>query len=117
LDKQSIGEHIKDERLRLGLTQKELGKLVGIANQTLCDWEAGRSTPDVITLAKLANICNRYVSYFTDDLPQSKYVDVLGERTETYGEFNEKEKKIIMKIRALPAGRRKGLEMLLGIRE
>ena len=36
---------IKQLRLGLGLTQAELGTLLDVSSQSICNWEAGRSAP------------------------------------------------------------------------
>ncbi len=36
------------------MTQKELAVLLQTNNSSICDWETGRSSPDIETLAKIA---------------------------------------------------------------
>ena len=68
MDKTTIGERIKYERQRLDLSQLELGKLVGVSKQCISGWETGRTTPDSITLNKIAKIFNLDVNYFFADI-------------------------------------------------
>ena len=37
------------------MTQKALSEYLGISQGNLCDWEKGRSEPDIATLIKIAN--------------------------------------------------------------
>ena len=51
----TTGERIKAARKRAGLTQKELGKKLGLAYQTLAQWETGTRKPKAETLQRLAD--------------------------------------------------------------
>lgn len=50
----TIGERIKKVRLSLGLTQKKLGELCGIAEPTIRRYELGKLNPKIGTLNKIA---------------------------------------------------------------
>lgn len=45
---------IKELREENNLTQKELASKLGVSNSTVCDWEKGRSQPDLETLKRIA---------------------------------------------------------------
>lgn len=49
-----IGERLKSERERLGLTQPEFAETAGAKKRTLIDWEKGVSSPTAVQLAALA---------------------------------------------------------------
>ena len=51
----TTGERIKAARKRAGLTQKELGEKLGIAYQTLAQWETGARKPKAETLRRIAD--------------------------------------------------------------
>lgn len=40
---------VKDLRLKLGLTQKELGAMIGFSDATIVKWEHSNSAPDEVT--------------------------------------------------------------------
>ena len=42
------------QRKRLGKTQAEMAQLIGVDQTTVCGWEAGRWTPNVRVLPKVA---------------------------------------------------------------
>ena len=46
---------IADLRKKKGLNQKEFGKLIGAAQNTVCNWENGKREPDNDTLIKIAD--------------------------------------------------------------
>lgn len=50
----TIGETIKRERERTGLTQTELGKAMGVKQPAVSDWENGNTVPDALQLVHLA---------------------------------------------------------------
>lgn len=43
-------------RKQKGLSQSKLGKMVGAAQNTVCNWENGNREPDTETYIKLSNI-------------------------------------------------------------
>lgn len=54
----SLGFQIKRIRMSRGLTQAQLGKLVGKAESTVRTWELDRAQPSPETLAKVADVLN-----------------------------------------------------------
>ena len=54
----SIGKNIAKYRTAKGLTQEELGAMIGITNQSVSKWESEVSMPDILLLPKIANALN-----------------------------------------------------------
>ena len=50
----NIGNRIREARIKLGLTQAQLGRQVGVSSQTVWSWEAGRVKPKHEHLEELA---------------------------------------------------------------
>ena len=50
----NIGEGIKQQRLRLGISQSELAKATGIHQQNISRWENNTHIPDVTQCVILA---------------------------------------------------------------
>ncbi len=50
----TLGERIKELRSKKGLTQEELGKLIGISGVAIMRYEKGQREPDIKTIEKLA---------------------------------------------------------------
>ena len=48
--------NIRERREELGISQKDLAKLCGIAQSTLCDIEQGRIKPSINTAIKIAEV-------------------------------------------------------------
>lgn len=47
---------ITKRRLELGLTQVQLAEMLGRQQQSISDWETGRSTPTMRSLNKLSKV-------------------------------------------------------------
>jgi len=52
----SIGERIRSERERLGMSQPQFASVAGTTKQTLFSWEAGKTFPNANQMAALAEI-------------------------------------------------------------
>ena len=48
-----LKDRIAAVRRAAGLTQEQLGELVGVTRQAVSKWEAGQTVPDALTVAKL----------------------------------------------------------------
>ena len=60
----TIGQRIKELREQRGLTQDELGKLLGCAQTTVANWEnQPERTPEKKIIAKLAQVFQVTVDY------------------------------------------------------
>ncbi len=68
MDKYKFGEFIYQRRKKIGLTQEELGRKLGVTNKAVSKWEVGETLPEVTMLEPLANILQVSV----DDLLKQK---------------------------------------------
>lgn len=71
----SIGDKIKYNRIRLGLTQTQLGERLGVKKNAVSKWECGRV--DDIPTSKLKTMASLFgvpVSYLIDDLVEQESV-------------------------------------------
>ena len=62
-----IGKNIAAYRKRCGLTQAELADKLNYSDKAVSKWERGESTPDIITLAQLAEQFNITVNELIQD--------------------------------------------------
>lgn len=53
----NVGDRIREARTKLGLTQAQLARQVGVSSQTVWSWEAGRVRPKHEHLEELAFRC------------------------------------------------------------
>lgn len=51
----SFASRLKAARKKNGLTQSELGKLIGVSKVSICLYESGRRTPDMETLQQISD--------------------------------------------------------------
>ena len=58
-----IGKRIKAERLKIGLSQEELGKMFSVTQQAVNKWEAGRSNPDQDMISNLVDLFGCTIDY------------------------------------------------------
>lgn len=49
-----FGKVLKELRCEQGISQRELGKRLGVCNQTVSFWEGGQREPDLDFLVKIA---------------------------------------------------------------
>lgn len=64
-----IGERLKAERERLGMTQEAFAGLAGAKRRTLVDWEKGVSSPTTAQLSALAAVGVDVLYVVTGELP------------------------------------------------
>lgn len=74
-----IGQKIKQRRLELNLTQKEVAKAAGITEATLSRYENNQRIPPADILIKLANVLKVNVDYFVPASLQAETAKLLGE--------------------------------------
>lgn len=56
MDKYKFGEFIYQRRKKLGLTQDELGRRLGVTNKAVSKWETGETFPDITIIDSLARV-------------------------------------------------------------
>ena len=54
MNNNAFGKKLKELRLERKLSQRELGNILGVCNQTISFWETGSREPVLDTLVKLA---------------------------------------------------------------
>ncbi len=67
----TLGERIKNQRTRVGLSQERVAELVGVSRQSVTKWESGQSAPSTENLFKLAEIFGTTVDMLLD-IPDEK---------------------------------------------
>jgi len=59
-----LGRKIKAVRAECGLRQKDLAKLIDVAQQTVAAWESGKNWISLQHLLKICEVCRVRLSYF-----------------------------------------------------
>lgn len=57
------GRNIASERVRLGMTQQDLAKSIGVTTNTVSNWEIGRFEPTSSRLKQLSEVFGCSVDY------------------------------------------------------
>lgn len=64
IERELVGQRIKQVRKQCGLTMIEFGKSLNVTNVTVCRWENGQRIPNVFTILKIAKMGNMTVEEF-----------------------------------------------------
>ncbi len=56
MDRYKFGEFIYQKRKKKGLTQEEMGRILGVTNKAVSKWEVGETLPDITMLKPLADL-------------------------------------------------------------
>lgn len=64
IERELVGQKIKQVRKQCGLTMIEFGKALNVTNVTVCRWENGQRMPNVFTILKIAKMGNMTVEEF-----------------------------------------------------
>ena len=54
----TIGETLKEKRTENQLTQEQLSEKIFVSRKTISNWETGKTTPDIDSLIRLADLFN-----------------------------------------------------------
>lgn len=94
-----IAENIKRERKKLGLSQYELGELLGYSVKNISKWESGKGTPPTTILPQLASILKIDVnSLLTEQKLPHFYLGIDGGGTKTEFALADSNGNIIRKL-------------------
>lgn len=110
-----IGETIKIRREELGLDQLELGRRVGVGQQTVSRWETGLAVPKANRLPVLAQVLaldSEYVHRMAGYLPverSSAAADLVHELYARATELNDEELMLVLDRCWQEYRRRRGL--------
>lgn len=81
----SIGKNIRDIRKSKNMSQSELGKLLGVSQAMIAQYENGTRMPKIETIARIAEALNVYIGR----LDESWGVDIIN-NPEEYEKFRIK---------------------------
>ena len=97
----SFPEKVREARNLLGLTQAELGELIGVSGRAVIAYEAGTAVPHKSRMAKLCHTLGVSEEYLTDDSVtdptyglEKEYI--IDETRERYGKKAAKEIDFLM---------------------
>lgn len=86
--------YLRSKRLEAGLSQRELGRLLGYKSQFVANWERGASSPPAHIMRKLADVLG---------LPEDELLGILYEESMRYWK-----KMLARPVRRLTSKKRSG---------
>lgn len=57
---------LRQLRIEKGLTLEEVGKEINVSNQTISNWEKGKTQPDIQSLIHLADLFHVTIDYLVE---------------------------------------------------
>lgn len=90
-----FSDRLKQARKRKKLSQAELSRQLGVTQQAVGKWETGRSTPDPVTVARLAELLDTTTDVLLG-LQQPDFAPPAGQRTP----YNESPIPVVGTVRA-----------------
>jgi len=86
----TFAEKVKDARISLGMSQPQLGKLVGVSVRSILAYEKGEKKPHQATMFKLAKALKVSIKFLSDDACENPVEDIakdhyITEAREQYG--------------------------------
>lgn len=72
----SIGKNIANLRKEKGLTQRELGEMLGVSNQAVSKWESEITSPDVSVFPLLADVFECSIDEIFEYIPKKERVNI-----------------------------------------
>ena len=67
-----LKDRIAAVRIAAGLTQEQLGELLGVTRQAVSKWESGQTTPDAATIAALCEKLLPLAEVLTPNIPEAE---------------------------------------------
>ena len=77
-------DRLKELRIEKNLTQKQLADMLMLSKNSICEYEKGRSEPNIDTLVKLSDIFDCSIDYLvgkSDDFYLTQYANVSDKET------------------------------------
>jgi transcriptional regulator with XRE-family HTH domain len=109
-DGRSAGDRLRDERLRLGLSQEDLAQVGGVNRNTQGSYERGARNPDTAYLAAVASLGIDTVFVLTGQKQVSDLNPVEAQIIEQYRNIPEDDQKLIRRmLSAMAAMESRGL--------
>lgn len=91
---QSFGEKIAELRKEKGLSQKELGDILGVSNKAVSKWETGEAVPQMKTILKISDYfsvdANELLTGTKYDASKQRQIEINSQAVDALQSENEK---------------------------
>lgn len=92
-----IGIKIKNARKKANLTQEQVAEFLGVSRQTISNWEAEKTYPDIVSVVKMSDLYHVSLDHLLkEEKPMSNYLDYLEESTNVVKSRNRFSKLILI---------------------
>jgi transcriptional regulator with XRE-family HTH domain len=98
IDYKALGERIRAERKRQGLTQEKLAEMAEISESFMGHIERGGRTLSIETLAKLANVLNMSIEYIVCGEHNYQPALLPAEVHDALKQMSDKQRKVFLDI-------------------
>lgn len=115
MNRHQIGPIIKYYRERADFTQKELASLLSISESSVRAYESNRALPDIVTIAKIAEILKFDVNVFFSEFKPDEPINTT-KVTPALVDITPEEEKALIKLRTLPLNKRNAILTILDIK-
>ena len=93
-----IGKRVKELRIKLKMSQQELGNAIGVTKVSICGYENGSRIPNLDNLIKLAHTLETTTDYLL-----GREITVKNDENKRYiGSFSYEDVCLIMELRHYP---------------
>lgn len=93
-----IGKRVRELRIKMGMSQQELGNAIGVTKVSICGYESGSRIPNLEKLVKLSDTLET-----TTDFLLGREVAINNEENKRYlGSFSYEDVCLIMELRHFP---------------
>lgn len=65
----SLAEKLKKSRKAVGLSQREMGKILKLSDKAVSSYEVGRAVPSFESLKQISEVTHKPINYFLEDQP------------------------------------------------
>lgn len=94
----SIGKNIARFRKAKGLTQAELGDLLGVSNQAVSKWESEITMPDVMLLPKIAKELQIAIDDLYEEINDEAFFDYKASKISSERSDQEERKILLISV-------------------
>ncbi|MFY3986098.1 helix-turn-helix transcriptional regulator [Achromobacter xylosoxidans] len=109
-----IGNRLREERVRLGMSQTEFAEVAGLIRKTLYGYECGERFPDAAALAKWADAGVDVMYVLTGNREATKQEERIAARSPVAPALSDSDRALLRDFHAAPAQVQAGVKTTLG---
>ena len=95
-----LADRLRQARLQAGYSQQNIADALNVNRATYTYYETGKTTPDPVTLGRIARICGAPIEFFFEEEPVAPLLLTAMPDPSRIGELSAEEKQLIALLRA-----------------